>query len=78
MQSPHSPPAARLDRRFDCTRVAGCVLVHLLACLAPFTFTSTGLVVAVVLALLTGQVGVSFGYHRLLPAHRGFRTPPAS
>ncbi len=74
MHSSNSPPPARPERRFDATRVTGCVLVHLLACLAPFAFTSAGLAVAVVLTLLTGQVGVSFGYHRLL-AHRGFRTP---
>jgi fatty-acid desaturase len=47
--------------------------VHLGALLAPFTFSWTGLVLCVTLYLITGGVGVTACYHRLL-THKSFKT----
>ncbi|MEM6468236.1 MAG: acyl-CoA desaturase [Planctomycetota bacterium] len=41
---------------------------------APFTFTWTGLAVAVALHWLTGSIGICLCYHRLL-THTGMKTP---
>jgi len=40
---------------------------------APFTFTWTGLIVALVLHYITGSLGICLGYHRLL-THTGMKT----
>jgi stearoyl-CoA desaturase (delta-9 desaturase) len=42
---------------------------------APWTFTWAGLLTAAVLVLVTGQLGICLGYHRLL-CHRSFETAP--
>ncbi|MBN9118205.1 MAG: fatty acid desaturase [Planctomycetes bacterium] len=47
---------------------------HLTALAAPFVWSWSGLVVCLVLAVLTGQLGITAGYHRLL-VHRSFATP---
>jgi sn-2 palmitoyl-lipid 9-desaturase len=52
------------------------VVLHAGALAAPFFFTWHGLVLAFVLAWLTGGLGVCLGYHRLL-AHGSYKTFPA-
>ena len=54
--------------------LAGIVIVHAGAVLAPWTFTWDALWVAVGLAGLTGLFGITLCYHRLL-AHRSFHVP---
>ena len=54
---------------------AGYILfVHCLACAAPFTYTPSALWVFAVTYLLTGCLGVTFCFHRLL-SHRSFVVP---
>ncbi|MGB0595745.1 MAG: acyl-CoA desaturase [Rubripirellula sp.] len=48
-------------------------LAHLVVLAAPFTFTWTGLIVALVLHWVTGSLGICLGYHRLL-THTGMKT----
>lgn len=54
-------------------KLVAVVLMHLGAVAAPFFFTWAGLGLFAVLAVLTGQLGLVIGFHRLL-AHRSFRT----
>ena len=54
--------------------VIGISAMHLLCLLAPFYFSWSGLAVALILCWLTGGVGITLCYHRLL-THRSFRTP---
>ncbi len=49
---------------------------HLLAIVALFNFTWKALFVCVVLHWITGGLGITLGYHRLL-THRSFRAPKA-
>lgn len=48
-------------------------LLHVGALAAPFCFTWSGLTAAVFLFYLTGCIGITLGFHRLL-THSGFRT----
>lgn len=48
---------------------------HLVVLAAPFYFTWSGLVVALVLHWITGSLGICLGYHRLL-THDGMKTYP--
>jgi sn-1 stearoyl-lipid 9-desaturase len=50
------------------------VLFHIGAVAALFFFTWKGLVLAFVLAWISGSLGIGIGYHRLL-THRGFKVP---
>ncbi len=50
------------------------IAVHGLALAAPFSFTWTGLIVFFVLYWVTGALGITLCYHRLL-THRSFKTP---
>ena len=54
----------------------GLVILHLGTLLAfiPATFSWSGVIVAVVLCHLTGGIGLSLGYHRML-THHGLRVP---
>lgn len=61
-------------RDLDWPVVIGVSLMHLGALAAPFTFSWSGLIVFLVLAWLTGIVGITLCYHRLL-THRSFKTP---
>jgi stearoyl-CoA desaturase (delta-9 desaturase) len=54
--------------------VIGMGLVHLGALAAPFCFSWSGLVVCLALAFLTGMIGITLCFHRLL-THRSFKTP---
>lgn len=47
--------------------------IHLLALAAPFTFTWPGLVCFLVMCFMTGCIGITLCYHRLL-SHRSFKT----
>ena len=49
------------------------VVVHILALIAPFFFTVPALVTCIILAFVTGSMGVCMGYHRLL-THQSFKT----
>ncbi len=48
-------------------------MAHLVVLAAPFTFTWTGLIVALGLHWMTGSLGICLGYHRLL-THTGMKT----
>ncbi len=61
-------------RRLDWPVVIGLAVLHVGCLAAPFCFSWSGLAVMVVFIWLTGAVGVTLGYHRLL-THRSFRTP---
>jgi stearoyl-CoA desaturase (delta-9 desaturase) len=54
--------------------LAWIVVVHLIALLAPFTFTWAGLIAFLVMTFMTLGLGITLCYHRLL-AHRSFKTP---
>jgi sn-2 palmitoyl-lipid 9-desaturase len=73
-RSPAGPPPAQ-PVRIHAGMAAGLIAFHLMALLAPWTFTWAGLVTAVVLFLLTGSLGIGLGYHRLL-CHRSFHVKP--
>jgi fatty-acid desaturase len=49
------------------------LVIHGLALAAPFTFTWPGLITFVVMSFVTGCLGVTLCYHRLL-SHRSFKT----
>ncbi len=49
-------------------------LIHAGALLAPFTFTWSAFAVFMVLQIVTGLLGITLCYHRLL-AHRSFQVP---
>ena len=54
--------------------VAGIAVIHLGALAAPFTFTWSAFWVFIVLQFVTGLLGVTLCYHRLL-THRSFHVP---
>ena len=54
--------------------LAGIVFIHAGALLAPFTFTWSGFWVFFVLQFVTGLLGITLCFHRLL-AHRSFQVP---
>ena len=54
--------------------VAGIVFIHVGALLAPFTFTWSAFWVFFVLQFVTGLLGITLCFHRLL-AHRSFQVP---
>ncbi len=61
-------------RPFDWVNVGWFGALHAGACFAPWTFSWTGLGVALFLWWLSASIGIGLTYHRLL-THRGFRTP---
>jgi len=58
----------------DWSTVVWIGLIHVALLAAPFTFTWQGLAVAVVLAWITGAVGITLGFHRLF-THKSFDLP---
>ena len=48
-------------------------IVHILALIAPFYFSWPGLIICIILAFVTGSLGICMGYHRLL-THQSFKT----
>ena len=69
-----SPWAGLSLRQLDWPIVIGIILLHAGCLLAPFYFSWSGLIVAGVLVWVTGPLGITICYHRLL-THRSFRTP---
>jgi stearoyl-CoA desaturase (delta-9 desaturase) len=65
--------ARRWNAGISWATVTWFTLIHLGALAAPFFFTWKGLLLAVVLAWITGGLGICLGYHRLL-THGSFRT----
>ncbi len=61
-------------RMLDWPVVIGIGLMHLGCLAAPFYFTWTGLVIAVIMFYISGAFGITLGFHRLL-THRSFKTP---
>lgn len=61
-------------RRLDWPVVLGIAGMHVGCVLAPFYFSWSALGVAVVLYWLTGAIGITLCFHRLL-THRSFKTP---
>ncbi len=54
-------------------KVFGIVAIHCLALMAPLYFTWPSFYLAVLLTVLTGQLGITLCFHRLL-AHRSYQT----
>jgi len=52
----------------------GIALIHALAFFAPWYFSWGSLLIAILLTWLTGWIGITLCYHRLL-THRSFKTP---
>lgn len=61
-------------RRVDWTVVIGIAALHLGCLFAPFYFSWSGVVLTVFLCWVTGGLGITLCYHRLL-THRSFKTP---
>ncbi len=68
-----SRPAYAKNSQLKVETLVVIALFHLLALLAPFTFTWAGLITFIVLVYATGTFGITLGYHRLL-THNGFKT----
>lgn len=69
-------PTAAERRRFDNLSywaIGWLTIAHLVVLAAPFYFSWTGLIVAIVLHWFTGSLGICLGYHRLL-THTGMKT----
>lgn len=62
------------NKRFVPSQLLAVVVFHILAIGAIFTFSWPGLIIFVVMTFLTGCLGITLGYHRLL-SHRSFQTP---
>ncbi len=60
--------------RIDWKVTIAIVAIHLAALAAPWTFSWSGLAVMLLFVWLTGGVGITLCYHRLL-THRSFTTP---
>ncbi|XP_024979128.1 palmitoyl-monogalactosyldiacylglycerol delta-7 desaturase, chloroplastic-like [Cynara cardunculus var. scolymus] len=61
-------------RSLDIKLVLGMLGFHILTLFAPFTFTWNVFWLTVLSYFLTGALGITLGYHRLL-AHRSFKLP---
>ncbi len=61
-------------KELDWPVVIGIAGMHVGCLLAPFYFSWTALVIALFLYWLTGAIGITLCYHRLL-THRSFKTP---
>ncbi|MCE9589790.1 MAG: fatty acid desaturase [Planctomycetes bacterium] len=61
-------------RRLDWPVIIAFTIIHLLALAAPFTFTWSGLALALFFMWFTACLGITLCYHRLL-THRSFTVP---
>ncbi|MBI4560188.1 MAG: fatty acid desaturase [Candidatus Hydrogenedentes bacterium] len=61
-------------RKLKISTIVGIAALHAGLVLAPFTFTWSGLIVCLVLVFVTGALGITVCWHRLL-THRSFKTP---
>jgi len=68
-----APKPDRWAKGYDWPVLIWIAVIHLSALAAPFYFTWQGLVACLVLAWLTGSIGVCMGYHRQL-THGSFST----
>ena len=67
----------RADRSsLSICRLVALIAIHAGALFAPFYFSWQGLMCCIVLVILTTQIGVALGFHRLL-SHRSFQTSHA-
>jgi len=74
--TPQSQAAAKPNRfakGFDWPVTSVLIGYHVLALAAPFFFSWTGLIVFLVLSVITGWLGITLCYHRLL-THDSFQT----
>jgi stearoyl-CoA desaturase (delta-9 desaturase) len=64
------------EKRFNWPTWSGLAVIHIcaLAAFIPGTFSWSALTIAVVIYYLTGGIGISLGYHRLL-THRSLTVP---
>ena len=74
MPSVPSASPIQLNTKTKWGILAGIVVIHLGALLGPFTFTWSAFWVFIVLQFVTGLLGVTLCFHRLL-AHRSFQVP---
>lgn len=77
MNTSRQPIDASVDphnRRLDWPIIIALSTIHLLCLAAPFTFTWSGLALAVFFAWFCAGLGITLCYHRLL-THRSFTTP---
>jgi stearoyl-CoA desaturase (delta-9 desaturase) len=73
--SPSTFPRKRFDwSNADWKVILGIASMHLGAILAPFHFTWTALVVFALFTWISGGIGITLGFHRLL-THRSFAAP---
>lgn len=61
-------------RSINWTVIAFMVFIHAGALFGPFTFSWSALALAVLLHWITGGLGITLGFHRLI-THRSFTTP---
>ncbi|KAK1408634.1 hypothetical protein QVD17_40571 [Tagetes erecta] len=61
-------------RFLDIRMASGILFFHVLALFAPFTFTWDAFWIAFVMSLLSGILGITMCYHRLL-SHRSLKLP---
>lgn len=67
---------ARQNKKLDPGSLVAIILFHILALAAVFTFSWQGLVAFLVMTAVTGCLGITLGFHRLL-THRSFEVPRA-
>src|SRR5689334_18900383 len=65
---------AMQNKKFDPGSTIGIITFHLLAIAAIYTFSWMGLITFLVMTAMTGCLGITLGYHRLL-THRSFEAP---
>jgi len=65
---------AILNKELDLTSLIAIAAFHVLAIGAIFTFSWAGLITFLIMSLLTGCLGITLGFHRLL-THGSFKTP---
>lgn len=63
-------------RKFNPGSLIGILVLHLLALAAPFTFSWAGLLAFLAMVFITGCLGITLCYHRLL-AHQSYKAPKA-
>jgi fatty-acid desaturase len=65
---------ATQNKKFNPAMLVGVTIFHILAIGAIFTFSWPGLIAFLLFTAITGCLGITMGYHRLL-AHRSFSVP---
>ena len=65
------PPDFAKSEKLNFLNLTGVILIHLGAMAAPIFFSWPGFWLCVLFVVVTGQLGISLGFHRLL-AHRSF------